>query len=278
MYYKFQVQVHCTYGAVNLAGGSNYVTGTLPTGNQANQSLGGDLSGTTNSATVIKIQGNPVINTSLGSTQDGYVLTWHNASTQAQWLPVSGGGGGSVTWANDLVNSTSTNQYVSSLSYSSSSAGGTIAINGTGTALQVAANNTAFSISQATQTSNTQPVNIKLQPQAPYASATGDAQYPGNIEIDIPAPTGGLSTWGSLSSATAGNLIFKSNTTLIGGIGIATVNNYGTIDGKEMAIWFGSATKGQGFYCKLKYIFKFARIQLQFEFCEWRKFSLFFFR
>ena len=70
---------------------------------------GGDLSGTSSSQTVIKIQGNPVINTSLGSTQDGYVLTWHNASTQAQWLPVSGG---SFTAGGDLSGTSSSQTVV----------------------------------------------------------------------------------------------------------------------------------------------------------------------
>jgi len=144
--------------------------------------LSGDLSGSNIAGTVIKIQGNPVINTSLGSTQDGYVLTWHNASTQAQWLPVSSGG--SVTWANDLVNSTSTNQYVSSLSYSSASAGGTITINGTATALQVAANNTAFKISQATQTSDIATSDITISPQPPYASASSNP-IPGNLTVNF---------------------------------------------------------------------------------------------
>lgn len=44
-----------SYGPVNLGGGSNFVSGVLPTANQASQSLGGDLSGTTNAATVNKI-------------------------------------------------------------------------------------------------------------------------------------------------------------------------------------------------------------------------------
>ena len=132
-----------TYAAVNLAGGSNYVTGTLPTGNQASQTMGGDVTGTTAASTVVKIQGNTftsgaptkgqfVVATSttnygpitisgdvsesastaglltvialqgnaveaqsLGAAQDGYALTWHNASSQWQALPESGGGGGS---------------------------------------------------------------------------------------------------------------------------------------------------------------------------------------
>lgn len=46
-----------TYGPVNLAGGANYVTGALPDGNQAAQTMGGDVSGTTAAATVAKING-----------------------------------------------------------------------------------------------------------------------------------------------------------------------------------------------------------------------------
>lgn len=48
------------YGALNLAGGAGYVTGTLPAGNQASQTMGGDVSGTTASATVAKINGSSV--------------------------------------------------------------------------------------------------------------------------------------------------------------------------------------------------------------------------
>lgn len=59
-------------------------------------SAGGDLSGTSSSQTVIGLQTNPVQSGALGSTQDGYVLTWHNASTQWQALPATGGGGGTT--------------------------------------------------------------------------------------------------------------------------------------------------------------------------------------
>lgn len=74
-----------TYGPVNLAGGSNYVTGVLPIGNQASQTMGGDVTGTTAASTVSKIQG-VVIS---GTPVTGYVLeatsssaaTWQNPST-----------------------------------------------------------------------------------------------------------------------------------------------------------------------------------------------------
>ena len=53
-----------SYGAVNLAGGSAYVSGVLPAGNQADQSVGGDLSGSTSSASIVSISGSSVISTS----------------------------------------------------------------------------------------------------------------------------------------------------------------------------------------------------------------------
>lgn len=42
-----------SYGPVNLAGGANYISGTLPAGNQAAQTLGGALSGTTAAAAIV---------------------------------------------------------------------------------------------------------------------------------------------------------------------------------------------------------------------------------
>jgi hypothetical protein len=70
------------YGAVNLAGGTEYIIGILPVNNQAYQLLGGDLSGNTNAANVIAIQGNPVKPGINSSIQDGYVLTWVNADNE----------------------------------------------------------------------------------------------------------------------------------------------------------------------------------------------------
>jgi hypothetical protein len=67
------------YAAINLAGGSNFVTGALPTANQASQTMGGDVSGTTASATVAKIQGNTV--TSGGLTKGQFFV----ASSTSNW-------------------------------------------------------------------------------------------------------------------------------------------------------------------------------------------------
>lgn len=47
-----------SYAPINLGGGAAYVTGTLPVANQGSQNMGGDISGTTNSAFVAAISGN----------------------------------------------------------------------------------------------------------------------------------------------------------------------------------------------------------------------------
>jgi hypothetical protein len=71
--------------AVIYFDGTNYVV--------TNIEVGGDLSATSNTAQkVIAIQGNPVEAQVLGSAQDGYVLTWTNASLQNIWKPA-----GSIT-------------------------------------------------------------------------------------------------------------------------------------------------------------------------------------
>ena len=71
-----------SYSALNLAGGSNYVTGVLPAANQASQTMAGDVTGTTAASTVAKIQNRTVVST---APQDGYVLSWNNASSY--WQP-----------------------------------------------------------------------------------------------------------------------------------------------------------------------------------------------
>ena len=113
-----------TYAAINLAGGSNFVTGALPTGNQANQSLGGDLFGTTDAATVIKISGStPIVitptelqwinstpsplidqaakaSTSSGSGSNGQILSiTAQAGQAATGASHNGGNGGNLVLA-----------------------------------------------------------------------------------------------------------------------------------------------------------------------------------
>lgn len=88
-----------SYGAVNLAGGSNFVTGTLPTGNQASQTLSGDVTGTTASNTAVTLTGSGGIVTfpignilrSTGASNVGDIIT-----TSAGVLTFGSGAGGAV--------------------------------------------------------------------------------------------------------------------------------------------------------------------------------------
>lgn len=115
-----------TSSAVNLAGAD--VTGVLPTGNQVSQSLGGDLSGTTASATVIKLQGNTVQSGTLTSIDDGYVLTWVNSASM--WEPKPLTTVTSVTMGGDISgnSSSATVVKVDGVSYPSSPSTNTVPV------------------------------------------------------------------------------------------------------------------------------------------------------
>lgn len=63
-----------SYGPVNLAGGANYVTGSLP--------LGGDVTGGHDANTVTKLRNRTISTT---APTDGYVYAWHAGSSE--WRP-----------------------------------------------------------------------------------------------------------------------------------------------------------------------------------------------
>jgi hypothetical protein len=170
----------------------------------------GDLSGDAISQTVVGIQGNPIpgpAGTNTVLTWTGSALIWGSGGSgistiENQGTPIAGGpfetlnftgsgvvasnagdgvatitiagGGSNVTWADDLVNSTSTNQYVSSLSYSSSAVGGIISINGTGSSLSFANNNTGPLITQASIAGNGTTFTITAQPSTSTNDAGGN--------------------------------------------------------------------------------------------------------
>jgi hypothetical protein len=81
-----------TYSALNLAGGSGWVTGVLPTANQANQALVGDVTGNTGADTVVALQGFGVATSTPTSNQ---VLTWNSGTSK--WTATTPASAPSVT-------------------------------------------------------------------------------------------------------------------------------------------------------------------------------------
>ncbi len=87
------------YGAINLAGGVNHVTGLLPAANQAGQTMGGDVTGSASAATVFRIRGKTLAAalSTIGAAQDGYALTWVNGSIDWEAKPLAGDVTGPIT-------------------------------------------------------------------------------------------------------------------------------------------------------------------------------------
>jgi hypothetical protein len=83
-----------SYSALNLAGGANYVTGVLPTGNQASQSMAGDVTGTTAANTVISVTGSAGI---LAISSTAAILQWAAATSSPTLRTADAGSGAGST-------------------------------------------------------------------------------------------------------------------------------------------------------------------------------------
>jgi hypothetical protein len=140
-----------TYAAVNLAGGANHVTGVLPTSNQASQTVGGNLSGTTASATVTSINNSTV--PAGGALVAGNVLRVNGASALTYAAVNLAGGSNHVvgllpeanqvdqTMGGDVSGSTGTAQVIGIRNNSVPNPTGTnTVLNWSGTAFSWAAN------------------------------------------------------------------------------------------------------------------------------------------
>lgn len=75
------------YAPLALGGGGNYVTGVLPTANQAAQSMGGDVTGTTATATVAKVNG-----VTISGTPSAGQAPIASSSSAAAWGALPSGG------------------------------------------------------------------------------------------------------------------------------------------------------------------------------------------
>lgn len=126
----FDSNGNVTSSAVNLAGGSSEVTGVLPIANQAAQTMGGDVSGTTAAAQVNIARGLKSATTTVsvsGATapSSGQVLTATNSTTATWQNPASTSPTGSA--GGDLTGSTYPNPFISAIS-GSGGAGGSITV------------------------------------------------------------------------------------------------------------------------------------------------------
>lgn len=199
--------------------------------------LSGDVTLSGAVATVGQIQGYAISTTAPTSNQ---VLQWNSGTNK--WTPVSTST--LVTWGSDISGnstSTGTNQYVSSLSYSSSAAGGAIAINGTGTSLVWAAGNTGPSMSQTSATSGNAGSTLSMTSQAAGSATSGNGLAGGSWSFTAGAGSNSFDT--SHFGGHGGNITF---TTGAGGNAGATAGS-GAGPGGDFIINMGSyGTNGGG--------------------------------
>jgi len=113
------------WGALDLAD-TDAVTGILPKGNQANQDVAGDVTGTTGATTVVKIRGKDLHSSlaSIGVPEDGYVLTWDG--DDGYWIALPSAGGGINTVGAIDTNSNANGLYISGSTISTQSASASV--------------------------------------------------------------------------------------------------------------------------------------------------------
>ena len=210
------------WGALDL-GNSSAITGTLPKTNQADQDMGGDVTGTTGSSTVVKLR-NTALGTSVGSvgaSQDGYVLTWVNGSSE--WQPKQPTGGGStVTWANDLAGSSDTHQYVINLTGSA----GVVTTADSVTALSFvspALTPQDVTISQSVENSSVSTSGKLILKSQSFSSNVFASGNGGDLVLDTGNAGGG--------GGNAGDVLLKTGTTTrltVNHTGVITIANLST--------------------------------------------------
>jgi hypothetical protein len=178
-----------TYSALNLAGGAGWVTGVLPAGNQAAQTMGGDVTGTTAASTVAKVNGATVPAAGALTTGNGPYVSGTSALTYSA-LNLAGGSGwvtGTLPAGNQAaqtmggdVTGTTAASVVSAISGSTP-----IAI--TPNSLQWVTGATGPLLTQASESSATKGADFSITPQQSTQATNFGG---GNVVINTQAPGG----------------------------------------------------------------------------------------
>lgn len=174
---------------------------------------GGDVSFASHNFTVIGLRGKTLASSlaSIGAAQDGYVLTWVNGNSDWEAKP-STGGGSSITWASDLVNSTNTNQWVAAIS-GNGGGGGTVPLNIT--TLQWANGQSSPTINQAALAATntaTAGQNMTVKAQAGSNALSGNNNGGNGGNLMLASGTAGTHT-GSGTDGTVGNIQLQLDST-----------------------------------------------------------------
>ena len=165
---------------INLTGNAS-ISGALDAARLPTITMAGDVTGTTAAAVVVNIQGNQVLSGALGASQDGYVLTWHNASSQWQALP-DVDAGGAITLTGDVTGSSSSNHVISITGGS-----GVVNVAATGNVITWAAATTAPGLAQVAATGTTG-ANLTITPQS--GTVAGGNVTGGDLVVSLQEGTG----------------------------------------------------------------------------------------
>lgn len=207
-----------SYGPVNLAGGANFVTGTLPVANLP--SLAGDVTGPIGTSVVEKLSGvagvvgGTATALSLGATPStvgsfrlpsGGSIYTRDAANSADLLLISDAGNGIEfgRYAGNINTYAATYQFWFFANNAAAGMRSTHIAGTTGPSLR-GVEGVPFQIAIDSRTSDNACSDLTVQAQAPFATATAGNRSPGNIQYVVPsAITGGAEGYHRFSVAGA---------------------------------------------------------------------------
>jgi len=192
------------WGPLNLGGGANYVTGILPSGNQASQTMTGDVTGTTSASVVSAISGSSPITITPGT------LRWAAGSTalltQAQSTTSGAAQYLTITAQAAKSGSNQSGGYVQingGAADGSGATGGVTAYDGTGTLMLSLGSSTGdtLKLGASTQTATLSGISLTFgttvaNPKISHSSVSTASATGGTFTLQAQNATGTTSTGG----------------------------------------------------------------------------------